>query len=621
MRKVKAALLSCALFSLSLNGILPAHAANLIITVDPNTYSGSGNVTDSTSNLVGTPTSVTYESNTNCGAFVFSYGSKIAFNQYDFGNTFSISAWVRPTSDAYSIQTLFSNAGANQATTGFKTFWNNWNSSDHNMVIEYGDGGAGSASGSSSAPVAIDSWQHLVYTINRSTGAMALYRNGSAVTIGAGTFKSGANMNQQWWLGAMGGSSYYMNAKLGVVKIYSTVLSASEVTSDYNSTSARYAATPTCPVPAAPTNSVSPSISGTTAYASTLTAGNGTWTSNPTSFTYQWSSAATAGGSYSNISGATAQTYSPTTSDIGRYLKVAVTATNAGGSNSATSSNVGPIMQASQAALSFTQSVSTKTYPYSQSLTFTPSGGSGTGAVTYAIASGGTASGCSLSSSNSPSTLTATSNGTCLIQATRAADTNYLAATSSNVTFTFTRATPGTLTLTSTTGSYGTPLTLLTSGGQSSAIDTFSVTSGPCSVSGSTLTASSHGTCMVTGYRAADSNYAATNTVSTAVTIAKGKPVVTQSVPTTSGFRTPTPITLSTGVAGKVRFTQNGKNIPGCQSIPSNASNGYTATCSWKPTLHGIVKIAAIFTASDSSYSVVSSIENSVIPSRRTGYR
>jgi hypothetical protein len=42
----------------------------------------------------------------------------------------------------------------------------------------------------------------------------------------------------------------------------------------------------------------------------------------------------TAGGSYTNISGATSSTYIPTATDINQYLKVAVTAANVNGSSS-----------------------------------------------------------------------------------------------------------------------------------------------------------------------------------------------------------------------------------------------------------------------------------------------
>ena len=65
------------------------------------------------------------------------------------------------------------------------------------------------------------------------------------------------------------------------------------------------------------------------------------------------------------------------------------------------------------------------------STTLSTTGGSGSGAVSYAIVSGGTAS-CSITSA----TLTATTVGTCIVQATKAESANHLVATSANLTIT-----------------------------------------------------------------------------------------------------------------------------------------------------------------------------------------
>lgn len=603
MKRISTFFLALVTLVPSLVYIYEAKAATLLVTIDPNTYSGSGNVTDSTSGIVGTPSNVSYLSSTNCGVFSFAANGSIAFPQTNFGTQFSISAWVKPNSGS-NIQTLMSNAGANLNTNGFKVYWNTWSTNDLKMLVENGNGSVGNSTISSSAVVTNSEWQHLVYTFNTSTNVITMYRNGTLVGHNGNALVSAPSpgTNQTWWLGAIGGSSYYMNAQLGIVKIYSTVLTSGEVTNDYNSTSARYAATPSCPVPAAPTNSVAPSISGTTAYAGVLTAANGTWSANPTSYTYQWQSSATSNGTYSNISGATSQTYTLTSADIGNYLKVNVTASNAGGSNTATSAASAQVSKAAQSTLSASLSVSSKTYPYSQSLAITPSGGTGTGATTYAITAGGTASGCALSNATSTPTITASSYGTCLIAATKAADTNYLSATSANLTFTFSRATPTSLTITSTSGTYLQTLTLTTSGGQSSASDTFSVTSGPCSVTGSSLSSSAYGTCYVTAYRAADSNYSATSSVSTAITILKATPTLSYSVSTPPVYRQQSNISVTSSTAGSFKFLINDKVIPGCQSKIANAGNGYVATCTWKPAARNFVSLSMVFTPVNTSY-------------------
>ena len=84
-------------------------------------------------------------------------------------------------------------------------------------------------------------------------------------------------------------------------------------------------------IPAAPTNSVLPVVSGTTRTGSTLTTTTGTWTGSPT-IAYQWQRASASGGTYSDIGSATNNTYVLTDSDIGKYIKVLVVATNSVGS-------------------------------------------------------------------------------------------------------------------------------------------------------------------------------------------------------------------------------------------------------------------------------------------------
>ncbi len=63
----------------------------------------------------------------------------------------------------------------------------------------------------------------------------------------------------------------------------------------------------------------------------------GTWTNEPTSYSYQWQRCNGTGGECANISGATSSTYTPVEADVEHTLVVKVTATNSSGSNSASS--------------------------------------------------------------------------------------------------------------------------------------------------------------------------------------------------------------------------------------------------------------------------------------------
>ena len=99
--------------------------------------------------------------------------------------------------------------------------------------------------------------------------------------------------------------------------------------------------------PAAPSATRLPRISGTARVGRSISVQTGTWSSTErATYAYQWfrctasASAATgtAGGGCSAIAGATGARYTVQAADIGKYLRVTVTAINSGGSGNATTS-------------------------------------------------------------------------------------------------------------------------------------------------------------------------------------------------------------------------------------------------------------------------------------------
>ncbi len=67
-----------------------------------------------------------------------------------------------------------------------------------------------------------------------------------------------------------------------------------------------------------PANTVLPLVTGSAAEGQTLSATNGTWLGNPTSFAYQWEDCNTAGEACATILGATSSTYKLVAGDVGR---------------------------------------------------------------------------------------------------------------------------------------------------------------------------------------------------------------------------------------------------------------------------------------------------------------
>ena len=92
------------------------------------------------------------------------------------------------------------------------------------------------------------------------------------------------------------------------------------------------------PAPQPPENTAPPRITGTPQVGQTLTAQNGQWRgTDPMTFTYQWLRCDANGANCVNIAGATAKTYVVVAADVGRRLRVRVTARNVAGTGTATS--------------------------------------------------------------------------------------------------------------------------------------------------------------------------------------------------------------------------------------------------------------------------------------------
>ncbi len=92
------------------------------------------------------------------------------------------------------------------------------------------------------------------------------------------------------------------------------------------------------PPPPPPANTALPTITGTAQQGQTLTAHTGSWSNEPSSFSYQWQRCDASGANCSPISSAISATYTLASLDAGSTVRVAVTATNAGGSSAPVSS-------------------------------------------------------------------------------------------------------------------------------------------------------------------------------------------------------------------------------------------------------------------------------------------
>jgi hypothetical protein len=95
---------------------------------------------------------------------------------------------------------------------------------------------------------------------------------------------------------------------------------------------------------AAPSNTARPTITGDPQVGESLTASDGTWTGNPTSFAYQWQRCDLDAIVCGNVPGATGKSYGARAADVGFRVRVQVTARNASGAGTAFSTPSGIVV-------------------------------------------------------------------------------------------------------------------------------------------------------------------------------------------------------------------------------------------------------------------------------------
>ena len=265
----------------------------------------------------------------------------------------------------------------------------------------------------------------------------------------------------------------------------------------------------------------------------TATATQGTppisW-SNPAAITYGTALSSTQLNASSSLAGTFV--YSPASGTVlsagSQTLSVTFNPTDTTDYNSGTA-NVTLTVNPATPAITFT--ISNQTYGVSP---FTVSASSNSvGVITYSVVSG--------PATISGATVTITGMGTVVLQASQAANGNYTAGTQ-NASFTVSAAAP-TITFTVSNQTYGvSPFTVSATSNSAGAI-TYSVVSGPATISGSTVTITGVGTVVLQAAQAANGNYAAA-TQNASFTVSVAAQTISFPNPGTQNFGV-APITLT----------------------------------------------------------------------------
>ena len=172
-------------------------------------------------------------------------------------------------------------------------------------------------------------WYHVAFTIDAANTA-TLWINGVADGTMA-NFPHTDSATAQLHVGDVGDATANCSftGNISRFRIYNTSLTAAQLAQNYLTDSATYGY--------APANTVVPSVSGVARVGTALTSDQGTWGVGDvagTTTAYQWQSLAN-GGTWTNIAGATAATYTPVAGDATNFLRLGVTKTNSAGTATA----------------------------------------------------------------------------------------------------------------------------------------------------------------------------------------------------------------------------------------------------------------------------------------------
>jgi hypothetical protein len=213
------------------------------------------------------------------------------------------------------------------------------------------------------------------------------------------------------------------------------------------------------------------------------------------------------------------------------------------GTNVTQTVSLGGTATSTSQTITFTPPSSPVTYGVSP-ITLSASASSGL-AVTFSVLSRpGTVSG---------STLTVTGVGTIVIAANQAGNSNYTAATQVTQSIVVNQASP-TITFTVPNHTYGdAPFTVTATSNSSGAI-TYSVVSGPATISGSTVTLTGAGTVVLQTSQVASGNYAAKSQTAT-FTIAGNAPTISFTVPNHTYGDAPFTVAATSNSSGAITYS------------------------------------------------------------------
>ncbi|MCP4171990.1 MAG: DUF2341 domain-containing protein, partial [Fuerstiella sp.] len=155
----------------------------------------------------------------------------VNFASRDFGNQFTIEAWIKPDNTPNAIQGIVANSATGFSTQGFRFFIRG---DDGTIRLETRGPSSGSAVVQTAASqVNFGVWNHVAVTVDRTAGTATIYHNG--VNVATGAVKTDFPTNSDWEIGGFEDRVISFDGEIDEVRVSSTARDASHILASYMS--------------------------------------------------------------------------------------------------------------------------------------------------------------------------------------------------------------------------------------------------------------------------------------------------------------------------------------------------------------------------------------------------
>ncbi|HSI15344.1 MAG TPA: LamG-like jellyroll fold domain-containing protein [Chthoniobacter sp.] len=147
---------------------------------------------------------------------------------FDFGNTATVSAWVKIPATSTGLQTILANGPGGFSTAGFRLFvYAAGQASLGRIQLETGNGTLGAAAYTAVGTFQFDQWNHIAVTINRTAGTARIYYNRVDATVSQTVRTDFATANAME-VGSMAGGNVLVG-RIDEIRIHGAIATASQI--------------------------------------------------------------------------------------------------------------------------------------------------------------------------------------------------------------------------------------------------------------------------------------------------------------------------------------------------------------------------------------------------------